>query len=215
MLTSIMATIRALTIHPMSTAIGRDAVTNTFHFNTATAWTTTIQVEIIAGLKAFYDAWAGHRSKDLAPTQSHVAFYDLALPKPRAPIADVSLGLAVGTGANTMPHEIALCVSYQAIRASGIPQARRRGRIYMGPVASTSADNSNGRPTTAARAAIVAGANALLSASNSAVNWKWIVHSPTYPEAEITNAVANGWVDDEWDIQRRRGLVSSARTIWP
>jgi hypothetical protein len=198
----------------MGTAIGRDAVTNTFHFNTVTAWTTTIRIEIVSGLKAFYDAWSAHRSNHLAPGQSHVAFYDLGTPKPRAPLEDVSLGLSTTTAANTMPHELALCVSYQAIRASGIPQARRRGRLYMGPMANVSADSSNGRPTTAARAAVVAGAAALLSASNSAINWKWIIHSPTHPEAEVTNSVANGWVDDEWDIQRRRGLVSSARTLF-
>jgi hypothetical protein len=210
-----MATIRALCTHPMTSSIGRDAATNTFHFNTLTAWTTTIRIEIVAALKAFYDAAGAQRSQHLAPAQSHVAFYDLAMPKPRAPIEDVSLGLSTSQGTNAAPHEIALCVSYQAIRASGIPQARRRGRIYLGPFASSSMDGTNGRPSNTCRTAIVAGANALLSASNSAINWKWIIHSPTHPEAEVTNTVTNGWVDDEWDIQRRRGLVATGRTIFP
>ncbi len=199
----------------MATAIGRDAATNTFHFNTVTAWTTTIRIEIVAALKAFYDAMGNQRSNHLAPSQAHVAFYDLSFPKPRAPLEDVSLGLSALQAANALPHEVALCVSYQAIRASGIPQARRRGRIYLGPFGSTTADNTTGRPSTATRAAAVAGANALLSASNSAINWKWIIHSPTHPDAEVTNTVTNGWVDDEWDIQRRRGLVASARTVFP
>jgi hypothetical protein len=40
----------------------------------------------------------------------------------------------------------------------------------------------------------------------------WGVHSR---KNNNINAVTNGWIDNEFDTQRRRRILATARTLWP
>jgi hypothetical protein len=54
---------------------------------------------------------------------------------------------------------------------------------------------------------LFAGKQMILEA-NASVRWNWVAYSPTADEA---NQITNGWVDNAWDTQRRRGLYYSQR----
>lgn len=101
-----------------------------------------------------------------------------------------------------------MVLSFQADKVSGLPQARRRGRVYFGPLGG--AAEASGRPGTTLLSAVVAFGAALLSESNLA-DWTWVVYST------VNNGgapVTNGWVDNSFDTQRRRGLEWTARTTF-
>jgi len=51
----------------------------------------------------------------------------------------------------------------------------------------------------------------LLAPTETAGGWDWVVYSPTNGN---TVNVDNGWVDNAFDTQRRRGLAVTARTNW-
>lgn len=210
-----MVAFRAQVVFPMKTAISRDYVTNAWSFYLAgdlAAGRTTVK----GALKVLYDSFASYRSMDLDPTKAHVVWYNLDEPKPRAPVEDSLLNLNVLQATNTLPHELAICLSFQANKLSGLVQARRRGRIYLGPWGNSANDPSTGRPANALQTALTTGINDFKTALGGIPDVKWAVYSPTQAAIEQGDMafVGNGWVDDEWDIQRRRGIVASKRNTF-
>lgn len=135
--------------------------------------------------------------------------YNRANPKPRVPIVTNLYTLSPG-GTAPLPTEVSLCLSFQAAKASGLAQARRRGRVYL-PFMDEAQNHTDGRPLTAMVSGIATQAAALLAASDANVNWGWEVWS-TVNSAPAT--ITDGWVDNEWDVQRRRGRVATARTTF-
>lgn len=183
-------------------------VTNTWYFSalglTELALATT-------ALKTFYSDIQARYSNLIAQTGHELKSYDLADPEPRAPVLEESFAFGGAPSGASLPPEVALCLSFQADKMSGQPQARRRGRVYLGPFPGT--DNSAGRPSSACVNDIVAAADDLLTASNaSGGDWNWMQHSTMSSGLSL---VTNGWVDDEWDTQRRRGRKRTARTVFP
>lgn len=135
--------------------------------------------------------------------------YDLADPQPRAPVREGARNLSPdNTG--SLPPEVALVLSFQAPKISGINQARRRNRIYL-PFLKSSTNGTDGRPTAGVISALVGAATTLLAASGT--TWDWVVYSPTIGSSSA-EPVTDGWVDNEWDTQRRRGRPATSRSIW-
>jgi len=129
---------------------------------------------------------------------------------PRAPIYDDTFDLGSNPTGDSLPPEIALCVSFQGARVSGTSQARRRGRVYLGPVRED--DNSSvGVPGSSVINDATAFGNFLLGASIADADYTWSVYS-TVDNALVT--VTNGWVDNAWDVQRRRGLSPTTRVTF-
>lgn len=114
------------------------------------------------------------------------------------------------TGSAPLPAEVALVMSFQAARASGQNQARRRNRVYLGPLGG-SAPSSDGRPAPGFVTQVARAGSDLAAAASSSVNWNWVVWSPTEQQ---DYQVDNGWVDNSWDTQRRRGLAPTSRTTF-
>lgn len=137
--------------------------------------------------------------------------YNLADPKPRAPIVTYNNVLTVPTAGGSFPPEVSMCVSFKGSTVSGVPQARRRGRVFL-PAFKGSAYGSDGQIGTTAINTVKAGISALLSASDAAADWTWCIYSPT---SDAMVNVIGGWIDNAPDIQRRRGLSASLRTPWP
>lgn len=137
-----------------------------------------------------------------------VAYNDEDAP-PRAPVLRTTSFLVPGTG-DPLPTEVSLCVSFQGSRLSGVPQARRRGRIYL-PFMNEANNAADARPSTGLVVGVVAGAQGLLSASDAAASWNWVTYSTVAPGYAT---VTDGWVDNEWDTQRRRGRSSTSRTTF-
>jgi hypothetical protein len=49
------------------------------------------------------------------------------------------------------------------------------------------------------------------AAAIASASWDWVVYSPT---DDAYHEVANGWVDNAWDTQRRRGYKPTSRTTF-
>lgn len=124
-----------------------------------------------------------------------------------------------------LPAETALCLSYHASPSDAPapaphtnPRARIRGRVYLGPwhagvaTSGTGLELNYSRPSTTLVSTVKSSANNLLTASNASDTFTWV----QYSRAQRTvSAVTGGWVDDEWDTQRRRQHRATYRSVFP
>lgn len=202
----------------MFTNLPTDVMTNTFH------WTELTPMGLEAAADAatpkladFYEAvYAGSlaMASYMQPANAIVNWYDLSQPAPRAPYT-LPLGSTVTEAASNMPTEVACVLSFQGDPVSGVPQSRRRGRIYLGGLnhGAIAQGDASLFPqfTTAFTAGVANGASThLLGAGITGLRWS--VWSPTTNTAvEITN----GWVDNSPDTQRRRSVDPTVRRLWP
>lgn len=206
-----------VTLNPA--AEGEDRYINTWHFiNAVEGAETTAATAFQTALNNFYQAIDTHYSATLASVVPSVKFYDMSDPKPRVPFQEGTMS-ALSTGSGTLPTEVALCLSYRAEMVSGGNPRRRRGRIYLGPFASSAGDTSTGRPTAACLLAVQTAAQVLIDASQASTDYEWVVYSRADDPAETGTGTAGrpvvaGYVDAAWDTQRRRGLDSGTRSTF-
>lgn len=140
-------------------------------------------------------------------TTAHVAkIYDLDDPEPRAPILQQNWSLGTAASGNALPSEVSLCLSYEGARVSGQDQKRRRGRMYLGPL-DTGTCTAAGRPEPAGITTIQ---NAFLAflVDMDAANAVFGVYSRSN---DVLVVPATAWVDNAFDVQRRRGLDATER----
>lgn len=196
-----------------STGLPQDDIVNTFYFEGSGADPANVKDM----LDDFYNSVpTGETASvmqqfatDALGGDMTITGYDLSDTPPRAPIYEATTSVISPSSTDMLPPEIALCLSYQAQPISGVPQARRRGRVYLGPF--NVAVDQNGRPNAAARGIIAAAARDMLQASNTSVSWEWQQYSRT---TGTGSPVVGGWVDNAWDSQRRRGWDATSRTLW-
>lgn len=96
------------------------------------------------------------------------------------------------------------------------PAARRRGRIFVGPISTTGISENAGTdfevvPSTQLRSTVAQATEDLMNAAFTG-GWELAVYSPTADEAY---PVVGGFVDNAFDTQRRRGNEATGRTVWP
>lgn len=196
-----------------ATNLPEDAMVNTFYFEGSGADPTNVfdmvtdfYEDVPTGATRSIFGWMGQEN---VGDELTLTLYDLADSPPRAPIA-TSTRTIIGPGTGEcLPSEVALCLSYQTSVASGQPQARRRGRIYIGGLLMAASQDS--RPVSGIITTLACAGRDLIQASNASVSWEWQQYSRTNAAGNI---VTGGWVDNAWDTQRRRGLAPSARTLW-
>lgn len=86
---------------------------------------------------------------------------------------------------------------------------RRRGRTYIGPMSASGLITTGGDVyiTTPVVNVLAAAADALIT--NQANGLRLAVYS----EADgVARVITNGWVDNAYDIQRKRGAAPTVRT---
>jgi len=193
---------------------------NTWHIVTVGAATTLdAHAEFYADLGTFYQAIDAHLSTFLSGSAPLMRTFDLSEPKPRQPIVESNLA-TLTTAATTLPAEIACCLSYKGTYISGVSPKRKRGRIYIGPLASATIDSSVGNFTSTFRGALATAAGTLQSDSAGATSYRWVVYSPASdPTGEGTDvgswdAVTEGWVDNEPDVLRSRSINYNTRSVF-
>lgn len=199
---------------PGLSGLPEDVIVNTFHFEGGGA----DPGNVVDMIDDFYitvptaggtSTIASYMSNDSVDDTYTIRGYDLSDPIPRIPVIEESRSL-VGLGTTEgLPRELAICASYQATRLSGVNQARRRGRLYIGGLGD--AANIDGMVQTAYTTTISRKMSDLRDAAIASVSWSWVVYSPTSSSAAV---VDNGWVDNAWDVQRRRGVRPTVRTPW-
>lgn len=204
---------------PYFTGLPEDVVTNVWSFKyvtlapSAADWT-ALRAVLLTFYAQVYQTGSFTAAAWLRPALTQFKGYDLNDPIPRAPRHNsVSAITVTTTAAPTATPETAVCLSFQGVLASGSPQSRRRGRIYLGglgvPVA---AGGASAFPlVTAGGTTAVTGAASVLKGAASAIGWTWSVYSRV-DDAMVT--VDNGWMDNAADTQRRRGQQPTLRTTW-
>lgn len=199
-----------------SSGIPADNVINTFALQWGGGGTPdeTDWVAVAAALSTFYTSWQSYRSTTVpAGGAHHVKAYRLSDPSPRVPVATVPVSIGGGTASSRFPSEVACCLSYTSFVESGDHPARRRGRIFLGPLAgSSSSTGADGfvRPSAGFQTDI-GEAGAQLALDVLATGFTWCVWSRTDDELF---PVIGGWVENEFDTQRRRGPAGTSRTPW-
>lgn len=206
-----MALIDAMVVIPMDSGLAADSAVNTFKFSVGTSDDTSYNA-IRSKLAIFYGKVQEHWSSVVNPTAVRLKLYAHGAPVPRAPLYDELLGLAAGTGVDELPSELAVCISYQAARVSGIPQARRRGRIFFGPLQKSV--NANGRVYFLVVDDMVDAAKSMCEACIADPLLDWVIISGVPTALGDVGHVVNGWVDNAFDVQRRRGVDPTLRTTW-
>lgn len=172
-------------------------------------------------LMAFYSAvyQIGGGSNTGAPwvvfADASLKVYNRGDAPPRAPVYEAAAPITADQAASSyLPPEAAICLSFQAAQVSGVPQSRRRGRVFLGGfgIAMTPGDD-NEFPVVdpIIRLGICSAAEDLL-AGLTTDGWVWSVWSRVNASG---SAVTNGWVDDAIDTQRRRGVAPTVRTLFP
>lgn len=205
-----MATYLSQVTIPMDTLVPKDAVMNTWHVECSGADLPAARAAWHAALLAFYNNVSDVYSVIVAQNGWVHKMYDLAQAKPRAPVDTFTFNIATNPTGAELPHELAICMSYQAARVSGVPQSRRRGRVFLGPI--DTGGVTAALVATAMQTTIKTAGAALLASSISSSIFEWIVYSPT---SGLGASVTDGWIDNAVDVQRRRGIAATARTVFP
>lgn len=214
-----MPTLRLQVIVPMKSGIARDSAVNVLHWLAPPVTENSLQA-IADGVGNFYKLLTDQYSTKVDGAGTRIKMYNMALPEPRVPIYDQLLGCPNPAFASCLPSEIAMCLSFQAPRVSGLEQARRRGRIYLGPWSQNSIAAGTDRPSGSLINNIRDAGSSLLDFSTDATAGTWVVYSRRNDPQEgfgdfSLSPVTELWVDDAWDVQRRRGIDPTSRTKYP
>ena len=198
---------------PRDTTLSEDKSVNTFHLSgllDSTNWTAVKNAFL-----AFYNTAGPGRTASIASKFAAVAnsparikAYNMDSAPPRVPLFEEDLALGP-YGSDSLPEEVAIVLSFRNRAVTGQNQARRRGRIYLGPLATGVVTIAGGRarlnvatmddilaPCPRLQDALIAAGTSWQSYSKVANDW---------------NVVQDWTVDDAFDTQRRRGPRLTAK----
>lgn len=208
---------------PLDSAIPADYITNTWYFDgdDVDEEDVAYHTAVMTKLTAFYQAIDGTIFPESISSPATVKIYDMRDPLPRVPEFTGTIALTPSVN-RALPHEVAICLSFQATAESGVTQARRRGRVFIGPLATSILTTDAGPPYVGGgpRGDLATAATALATPIALPVTGQvhWAVYSPTLDIAgtidDAFNDVDNGWVDNAFDTQRRRGQKPTVRQTW-
>lgn len=204
-----MALIRWQVIIQPASGVPDEVSVNTWHFDDNETQTSYPLIQ--TALQNLYNNVRPYFSTLVSQSGHQHKAYKVSDPEPRRPIYEAVWNLTNAPTQDPLPPEVACTLSFQADPISGQSQARRRGRVYLGPLG-TNTIASDGRFANLFVEAMETVGNSLLSASNSSPGWKWAVYSTVNQTA---SDVASGWVDNEPDTQRRRGRPATNRQTFP
>jgi hypothetical protein len=210
-----MTAIRVMAIFHGPGDLGPDRIINTWHF-IGTADYDASATFARRSVDRFYNAPNNNHSigEYLSPWVQRVGemrSYNMDLPKDeRSPtIETLTLGPASSGG---LPEEVACCLSYHAIELP--TNARRRGRVFIGPLGNNAIDSATSttpaRPIAAMLSDLAFAANRLLSEPEGGVPWALRSVTP----AQNFHLIGGGYIDNAFDTQRRRGPDTTARVLW-
>lgn len=204
-------TLRAQVILKTVDNVSENYVTNSWCIVEAGATNSSDIDEYADALRDFYDDLSGIISVNIAQNGHEVKFYDLPGPgAPNYPVQINTFNLASAPATATLPTEVAVCLSFQGLKIPGSPQARRRGRVYIGPLGTGS--NTLGRPSTGLQSQLATAAATLTTNLKACTVPGTLSVWSQVDQAAVT--VTDGWVDNSFDTVRRRGVDRTSRTTW-
>jgi len=143
-----------------------------------------------------------------------------------APVYTSSFALAAAGTGTPLPSEMAICLSYRSDYSTDVefgaggtrPRSSHRGRVYIGPLEGTLISLEDGTThevtvgstpqTDIAMSARLAFSAASPGTIFPSTHWTWGQFSRTH---WLRQLVTTCWVDNEFDVQRRRGLRPTTR----
>ncbi len=199
-----------------------DVVVNTWHFeddSTGIGDSGGIAQNgpgLVARLQAFYESIGQSLLGSALTGTGTVKLYDWGDPLPRIPRRVATISFPKGT--TCYPAEVALVLSFKAADLAGGIPARRRGRVYLGPIKVAAGVNDpdarDVRPSEATMTSVLNAAKAMADGGPGA--FKLATYSPT--QAALTGGADAAWndvaelrIDNAFDTQRRRGAARSKR----
>lgn len=222
-----MAGVLATVTLPYTTGLPEDTAVNTFVFDNDTgSEQTTLITELLVD---FYTTVSGSFSvgsmiSEIVDRNTDACTIDLANIVSLGPVGSVEVGpvyftdtftltAAHGSGtAVSLPLEVAIVNSVSGPGSPLVPVARRRGRQYIGPldivVLATGGPYPYVDPTFTA---LLAEMSEDLAVASTAADVPWCVWSRTEP---VLTVIESGFINNEFDTQRRRGADASARVNW-
>lgn len=216
-----MGLICAQVVLPYTTGLPRDVAINTFWFNVPEPVDGADVTEIANRLVAFYnDDYGGTKVADrmakvIDRTTGACSIIQKLYPGP----GDTGAGDQIDEFTSTwtlenyttgtpLPLEVAVCCSFYG--GGSEPARNRRGRVFVGPLNITAiTDSVDQLPTVHAPFASCLAQAGLGLASATDADVQWVVYSRVRSEVFVVEA---GWVDNEFDTQRRRQVEATART---
>lgn len=213
---------RIQVVRQMPSLLPEDVIVNTWHFHHDNfPPLTTVEDsanDMIDQLEEFYQGIDDTLFPSGFGAVLTAKAYDLDQPEPRVPV--VTRDIAVSASLNpSMAREVAVCLSMRAELVAGTNPARRRGRVFLGPIQSGAITITNGQTVLSAgaqtqiRDAAVAAFHTGLTISDPFLS----VYSPTTDAGAGVGTgdaffqVEHIWVDNAFDTQRRRGSESTLR----
>lgn len=148
--------------------------------------------------------------------------YDLSDAEPRVPIDSDTIDWTPATG-GAFPAEVAMCLSYRGELLSGTNPARRRGRIYLGPLDDGTGVTGNDVTVDEGARNTIIGAAQDMAESGFTGDAFWVVFSPTLAGTppwdvgtleDASTRVLAGYIDNAFDTMRSRGSRASVRSSW-
>lgn len=214
-----MAIMTVQAVFPYFTLIPRDIISNTFHVVTSEPGgpdKDAVATEMATRLDAFYTAVfavAGSAANYVVWGGGTVRVFDLSEPSPRVPATSPLVVSVAAVNSSPIPPEAAVVMSYHSALVSGVTHQRLYNRIYIGGLGSNAITASSASLFPVVNAAFrtaIAGAAVALEGANTA-DIAWI----QYSQADATpRPIVGGFINNEIDTQRRRGVTESARTTW-
>lgn len=199
---------KLMTILNMDTNLPADAATMTTHWQYDGAGTPSAEALLRPKqlFAYFLDGLFTNNILSAAVNHANVQWklYDMNDPEPRSPVSQGTETPYSTTASIEAPPELSIVCSFQGDVVSGTPQSRRRGRVYVGPLGFLAGSSIPSTQQDHVRDA----AQAMLDAVQADANWTWGIYSRV-DDAFVE--VTNGWVNNNWDIQRRRGLLPTSR----
>lgn len=189
--------------------VGENFITNTWAFNTDDI--IADRAGLSTALWNFYVQLGGFYPSSIAQNGHEIKWYALPGVTPNYPYYIESKNLTTAPSGVRLPSEVALVASFQGDKIAGQPQARRRGRIYFGPLDASL--NVDGRPSTGTCTTLGTQIRTLQQdvIALPSIN----AYLGVWSEAnQSITPVSNGWVDNAFDTQRRRGEDPSLRVNW-
>lgn len=210
----------AQVVFPRTTGLPEDVVTNTFHFLKAPGTSFAVAAADAGDwLEDFYTGLTSPattfpvgyflNSTISRATPAKVNVYDGSIPEGSRTPATSTFTVPTGASSNALPDEVACCLSFRCSNTT-IPFARQRGRVYIGPlnydaVAAVSAGDVRPDATFASR---MLDAAERLADNAKGTSQFWGIYSQS---SNAINRVEFCWVDNAFDVQRRRGAAPSSR----
>jgi hypothetical protein len=199
-----------------------DVIVNTYHFEDDSGFATEGGLSVNgpgleSRLVSFYDAIGQSVLGSSLAGTGIIKMYDFSDPLPRVPRRTFPFTFALAAG-SPYPGEVAMVLSMRAELVPGVNPARRRGRVFLGPL---SVGVGAPSPSGADMQIPIAKTDAVLTAARTMARgasgtFRLAVYSPATKAAggtddEAWNDVEVLSVDSAFDTQRRRGAAASFR----